>query len=275
MSIIQEVGKLFLEIAIAGVSVYNALKWVLEKYIDKDINSKLQEEKYKLETLLKKEQASYQTEIDKKVHLNDIELSKVQQKLNVHENTANKLSDDQQSILSIFLKFQTPYYLDEALIELPSQMSGRKKARFETFIETEDKLNEEGKVIKLLTMNSKISLRLIHAAFEESEQLGNKMLKASNPVVAFNVMMIEAASSEKSIKILSYYLQEVYTNRLKDLDIKNGLPCLISLIYKNLILDYKGIDIADYAFLTFYINNLDIEETKGAIKILKEDIESI
>lgn len=205
---------------------------------------------------------------------NEIALAEINSKLSIKSNNIIQMSEGQKCVLSMFLKWQTNYYSDETLLELPYCMSNNKKARYNSFIEKETVQLGEGRTGGKLTLSSVINLRIIHAAYEESEELGNKLLNATNPVVAFNVMMIETCASEKSMKVISYYMQNHYTNHIEKLGTKAGILYLNSLMYKCLIFDYKGITIEDNTFLTYYLKDFkDIqEEMDDAFSKLKKEI---
>lgn len=219
MNITINIAQLIFGAAAVGLSIAGVLQYILKKFIDTLTTSKLQKQQNELTEKLHEQQKQHEIEINDRINENDKEITRLQQKLNVYESNSKILSQDQKAVLSIMLKYQTAYYSNDFIQTRPKNMAKTYEERFKSFVEMSVSNNE-------LTKESILSLRLIHAAYEESEILGKKFLNASNPVIALNVLMMETAGSEQTAKLVSIYMQEVYKKKLEKSGTKNTILCL-------------------------------------------------
>lgn len=97
-------------------------------------------------------------------------------------------------------------------------------------------------------------------------------MKAQTPIIGFIVLMFEVASSEETVKLLTFQMNAIYTNKINDLGFENSSLYVWSLLYKCLVKDFKYIDIPDESLLKFNINDFDTKINVKNFKNLRKQI---
>lgn len=193
--------------------------------------------------------------VKKKIDLGkDKELEYLRSENIIKNNNLNQLNKEQKLVISVFLKMTGNYYDEEILKNPPKRCGGQYNKKYSQI---------NGGVIEK---------RVIHAVYELDVELGDKFMNSIAPIVAFNVLLLETASSVNSVKVITYSLNKTYTQDYKNFDFKNPSLYIQSLIYKYLIYDYKKINIPDETLLKFVLNDYDEEINIENFEKIKKDI---
>lgn len=180
-------------------------------------------------------------------HSYDRELDELRSRLKMKNSNIQSLSKEQRVILQVIPKFISNYYSNVDLEKAPQSM--KQKTVYS---------NMEGGIV---------AQKLVHALFEADQQIAEKIMKAQNPIIGFNVLMFEVASSKETVKLLTFQMNKTYTNKINDLGFENSTLYVWSLLYKCLIKDFKYIDIPDESLLKYNMNDFD---TKVDVKNFKK-----
>lgn len=180
-----------------------------------------------------------ESEVNKELEHIKSDLEEGRNKKNI---VINDLNNTQRAVISIFMKMYSGYFSKDDLANIPDNMPGKYKAKYSR-VAGED-----------------VSKKIIHAAYQYDHEIGTYMMKAQNPVIAFNLLMLETATNEKMVQILTFHMEYTYKG-FEKLNIDNAQIYLSSLIYKYLIMDYKNLEIEDDVYIKFTIN--DYDETIG------------
>lgn len=179
---------------------------------------------------------------------NKQKIEEIKSELDIKSNVAIELSTKQSWVLETFPRILSNYYDENILSIAPKNMQNKTKYK-----DIEDILSK----------------RLIHAAFEIDKDYGEKILNSANPIVALNTLMLDTATSAQTVLILTYSMNKIYTG--EKLGIENFEMYMYPLIYKNLVSDYKKIEIENNTLLKFIIKDFDeIEANENFEKIMQD-----
>lgn len=161
-------------------------------------------------------------------------------------NNLSELNKEQRAVLSIYPKFLANYY-DKEELEPPKMMPTKYTSKYKKIQKDLDSF--------------RLQEKLIHAVYEFDFELGNKFMGATNPITAFNALILETAISVDTVKIITYHMNSTYTGRYNSEEYFEGISnpqfYIHSLLYKTIIQDYKQIVIPDETLLKFIFSDFD------------------